>query len=93
MPGNKGAFNATFDAENGPYQDWNCINHRELIDFYKTVTEENPGDIRYYFWLLDLLIADCRTAEAREYAERMKQVDAIGTHVLVEIRQKVGIGN
>ena len=75
MPGNKDAFNATFDAENGPYQDWNCINHRELIDFYKAVTRENPGDIRYYFWLLDLLIADCRTEEARDYVEQMKQVE------------------
>ena len=75
MPGNKDVFNATFDAENGPYQDWNCINHRELIDFYKAVTRENPGDIRYYFWLLDLLIADCRTEEARDYVEQMKQVE------------------
>ena len=75
MPGTKDAHNAIFDAENGAYQDWNCINHRELIDFYKEVTEAHPEDIRNYFWLLDLLIADCRTAEAREYAERMKRVE------------------
>lgn len=68
MPGTKDAHNAIFDAENGAYQDWNCINHRELIDFYKEVTEQHPEDIRNYFWLLDLLIADCRTAEARDYA-------------------------
>ena len=75
MPGTKDAHNAIFDAENGAYQDWNCINHRELIDFYKEVTEVHPEDIRNYFWLLDLLIADCRTVEAREYAERMKRVE------------------
>ena len=75
MPGTKDAHNAIFDAENGAYQDWNCINHRELIDFYKEVTEAHPEDIRNYFWLLDLLIADCRTVEAREYAERMKRVE------------------
>lgn len=74
-PGTKDAHNAIFDAENGAYQDWNCINHRELIDFYKEVTQVHPEDIRNYFWLLDLLIADCRTVEAREYAERMKLVE------------------
>lgn len=75
IPGKKDAHNAIFDAENGAYQDWNCINHRELIEFYKQVTEKHPEDIRNYFWLLDLLIADCRTAEAREYAQRMKAVE------------------
>lgn len=75
LPGRKDAFTAVFDAENGPYQDWNCINHASLIDFYKEETEKHPADIRYYFWILDLLIADCRTAEAREYAEKMRAVE------------------
>lgn len=75
LPGRKDAHNAIFDAEHGAYQDWNCINHADLIAFYKTVTEEHPEDIRNYFWLLDLLIADCRTKEARYYAEKMKAVE------------------
>ena len=75
LPGRKEAHNAVFDAENGPYQDWNCINHHSLIDFYKKVVKDHPEDIRGYFWLLDLLIADGRTAEAREYAEKMKRVE------------------
>ena len=65
LPAQKDAHVAIFDAENGAYQDWNMINHRELIDFYKDVTHRHPDDIRNYFWLLDLLIADCRTEEAR----------------------------
>ncbi len=72
-PGKKDAHNAIFDAENGAYQDWNMINHRQTIDFYKEVVEAHPDDVRNYFWLLDLLIADCRTEEARVYAQRMKQ--------------------
>ena len=75
IPGKKDAHNAIFDAENGPYQDWNMINHHQLIDFYKQTVKNHPGDIRNYFWLLDLLIADGRTAEAREYVEAMKQVE------------------
>ncbi len=74
-PGSKAAHNAVFDAERGAYQDWNYVNHHELIEFYQEVTDAHPEDIRNYFWLLDLLIADGRTAEARETAERMKQVE------------------
>ena len=41
--------------------------------------EKDPVDIDKIlivtFWLLDLLIADSRTAEAREVAERMKGVE------------------
>lgn len=75
IPGKKDAHNAIFDAERGPYQDWNFINHADLIEFYKSVTAQHPEDIRNYFWLLDLLIADCRTAEARDFVEQMKAVE------------------
>ena len=75
LPDRKDAHNAIFDAENGPYQDWNCINHHSLIDFYKDVVAKHPEDIRNYFWLLDLLIADGRTEEAKTYAEAMKAVE------------------
>lgn len=74
-PGEKAAHNAVFDAQRGAYQDWDYTNHHELIDFYKEVVSEHPEDIRSYFWLLDLLIADRRTAEARDVAERMKAVE------------------
>ena len=75
IPGEKDAFVAVFEAEGGPFQDWNFINHSSMVDFFKAETKKHAGDIRYYFWLLDLLIADCRTAEAREYAEKMRAVE------------------
>ena len=75
LPGKKDAFGAIFDAENGPYQDWNFVNHSDTIEFFKAEIEKHPEDIRYYFWLLDLLIADHRTAEARNYARRMREVE------------------
>ena len=75
IPGKKDAHNAIFDAERGPYQDWNMVNHSDLIAFYKAVTAEHPEDIRNYFWLLDLLIADHRTAEAKDYAYQMKALE------------------
>ena len=75
LPGNKEAFVAVFEAENGPFQDWNMTNHSKTIAFYMAEIAKNPRDIRYYFWLLDLLIADGRTEEARSWVERMKAVE------------------
>ena len=70
----KDAHNAVFDAERGPSQDWYWTNHHRLIDFYKEVVAAHPVDRRNYYWLLDLLIADHRTAEARDYLERLRGV-------------------
>lgn len=75
LPDRKDAHNAVFEAEKGPSSDWNYTNHHRLIDFYKEVVRKHPKDRRNYLWLLDLLIADGRTAEARAYAERMKAVE------------------
>ena len=74
-PENSEAHNAVFSAENGPFSDWNFTNHRKLIDFYKQFVSDFPNDIRNYLWLLDLLIFDGRTEEAREYAEKMNAVE------------------
>ncbi len=73
-PDQKDAHHAIFEAERGPYSDWNFTNHHDLINFYKEVVIDHPEDICNYFWLLDLLIADCRTAEARNYVQKMKEV-------------------
>ena len=75
LPDRKDAHNAVFEAEKGPSSDWNYTNRHGLIDFYKEVVRKHPKDRRNYLWLLDLLIADGRTAEARAYAERMKAVE------------------
>ena len=75
LPDRKAAHLAIFEAEDGPKSDWNCTNHHDLISYYKAVVSTHPGDKRNYFWLLDLLIADGRTTEARSYAESMRQVE------------------
>ena len=66
------AHNAVFDAEGGPVDDWNAANHRELIDFYKSFVDGHPQDPRALMWLMNLLLADGRTAEARETLKRMR---------------------
>lgn len=73
-PDEKAAHAAVFDAEGGCCRDWCVANHHRLIDFYRDFVESHPGDARGLFYLIDLLIADGRTAEARECVERMRQL-------------------
>lgn len=52
--------------------DWNCTNHAEIIDFYKTVIESDavtPKTPLPYYYLIDNLLADHRTGEAEHYLE------------------------
>ena len=69
----KGAHNAIFDAETGLRLDWNYCNHWQLIDFYKDFVRQHPHNHRNYLWLMDLLLDDGRTCEARQALEQMKQ--------------------
>lgn len=62
-------------ALNGIIPDWNIANHHELIDYYKDFVEKNPNYARGYLWLLDSLIEDGRTEEARVYLEKMRKVE------------------
>ena len=74
-PTAKAAHNAIFDAENGPYTDWDLNNYEDLIRFYEEVVRAHPEELGNYFRLLDLLIHDHRLEEAREYAEQMRRVE------------------
>lgn len=73
-PDCKEAHNAIFDAENGAYLDWNATNHYRTIDFYKNFLATHPDDHSAHLWLLDLLIADGRCAEAREVLDQMHRL-------------------
>lgn len=50
--------------------DWNTVNHTSSINFYKQVIQNDqitPKTPLPYYYLIDNLIADHRTQEAREY--------------------------
>lgn len=59
--------------------DWNCANHTAVIDFYKQVIESDtivsPTPLPYYE-IIDNLIADHRTKEAKEYLEKCRSLPA-----------------
>lgn len=74
LPEDSDAHHAVFDAENGAYFDWNFANHARLIEFYKEFVAAHPDDPFGYQWLLDLLLADGRCAEAREVLTKMDRV-------------------
>lgn len=74
-PDEKSAHNAIFDADRCAYPDWNCDNHWELIAFYQAFLRQHPENPRTYLWLMDLLICDGRTAEARDVLAAMDRVE------------------
>lgn len=58
--------------------DWNVANHSSVIDFYKEVINSENGNHRMpYYELLDNLIADRRTKEAREYFEIFRSLQGV----------------
>lgn len=62
-------------AEGASVWDWNISNHTNVIDFYKEVIEKDsvtPKTPMPYYEVMDNLIADHRTKEAKEYLEIYK---------------------
>lgn len=55
--------------------DWNVKNHHKVIDFYKELIKDNPKVSRNYLELMDNLLADNRTKEAREYLDIYKTLE------------------
>ena len=59
--------------------DWNCSNHTNVIDFYKKVIDNdtiNPQTPLPYYYILDNLISDHRTKEAKKYLEILQTLPA-----------------
>ena len=59
--------------------DWNMDNHASTIAFYKEVIEKDKGTPATplpYYYLIDNLLADHRTAEARDYLEKVAALPA-----------------
>ena len=71
-PGEKKCQWMLGQAEHHAVWDWNVSNHTKAIDFYREIVEKNPDTILPYYYLLDNLIADHRTEEAKHYLEKMK---------------------
>ena len=59
--------------------DWNVSNHAQAIDFYKTLIENDKKNSQSplpYYYLLDQLIADHRTEEAKHYLNVCRRLPA-----------------
>ena len=64
-------------AEGAACWDWNISNHTAIIDFYKSVVASCRGKSESplpYYDLMDNLLADHRTSEARAYLEEYKKL-------------------
>lgn len=58
----------------GVFMDWCVTNHSRIISFYQKYVKKHPNDRAGYMWLIDNLVADGRFEEAKEAAERMRQI-------------------
>ena len=59
--------------------DWNCANHSDVIEFFKKVIDSDsatPQTPLPYYEIIDNLIADHRTKEAKEYLDKCKALPA-----------------
>ena len=59
--------------------DWNCVNHTDVINFYKTVIDSDTGTPKTplpYYYLIDNLLADHRTKEAEHYLAIVRPLPA-----------------
>ena len=64
-------------AEGHHAWDWNCSNHARAVEFYKDLirgSEEAARSPLPYYYLIDNLIADHRTAEARQAVEACRRL-------------------
>ncbi len=66
-------------AEGQTIWDWNIGNHAHIIDFYKDVIKNDKGTPKTslpYYYVIDNLIADHRTEEARHYLDEFAALPA-----------------
>ena len=61
-------------AEGHACWDWNMRNHRNAIEFWREIVEENPEVRLPYLYLLDNLIADHRADEAEKVLEQASRL-------------------
>ena len=83
------------DKAEGQYTwDWNMANHASTIDFYKEVIERDKGTPAAplpYYYLIDNLLADHRTAEARDYLEKVAALPACRPFLIPVYRAHIAL--
>lgn len=75
-PGEKECHWIFQKTANGAICDWNAGNRSKLIAFYKKLVAANPEIGRNYLYLLDNLLADNRTAEAKQCLEDYRKLSS-----------------
>ena len=76
--------------------DWNCNNHTDVINFYKTVIDSDTGSPKTplpYYFLIDNLLADHRTKEAEHYLEIVQTLPAHRPFLIVVYRAYIALAD
>ncbi len=82
-------------AEGQSAWDWNVGNHSSSIDFYKEVIKNDklePQTPMPYYYLIDNLIADNRTEEARAYLSKLEKLPAHNPILIPTYKAHIALG-
>ena len=90
-PEEKGCQWMLMDAEKDAGWDWNMNNHSAAIEFYGELVKEKPDNRMSYYYLLDNLIADHRTAEAEQVLEKMSKLEGVTPMVVLSYRAGIAL--
>jgi tetratricopeptide (TPR) repeat protein len=81
-------------AEGAATWDWNVDNHAKVIDFYKEIIANDSGEPKAplpYYYLIDNLIADHRTVEARAYMEAVAKLPTHRPQLIAVYRARIAL--
>lgn len=83
-------------AEGHAVWDWNIANHSAAIDFYKEVIDADkitPKTPLPYYYLIDNLLADNRTAEAEQYLKVIEKLPSTNPVLIIVYRAYIALAD
>ena len=86
QPNSKQDMTIIAHALHSKLYDWNVCNHKESIDYWKSIIKAEPKNIRAYLYLLDDLMDAGRLREAKEMLEEAKTVNEDNLYEAYEIQ-------
>ena len=85
-PNSKHDMTIICHALHGKIYDWDVCNHRESIDYWKSIIKAEPKNVRAYLYLLDDLMDAGRLKEAKETLEEARSVNTDTLYDAYEIQ-------
>jgi len=92
-PGEKGCQWILQKAAGHCAWDWNISNHTAAIEFYCQLAEENPDKRMPLLYLIDHLIIDHRTTEAKKALEKLTKLKDVNPILITVYRANIALAD